>query len=164
MNCHALLLEGCSDIWEKLPSSRDYLQNMFFEWQREDVLHDYTHDYCSCTGRPAGLAIDSNGLPTLPEMLDPQVTVIDKDLLVEQRIMAFNFSQLPGGRDPLMEDVYKIALNVVRRYSYPIDGKELTHLRWLSSSWWCTDPRVVAIFPRKMRDPREDCGSLFRPS
>jgi hypothetical protein len=112
-------------------------------------------DYFTCIGRPKTASIDvNNGLPALPELLNPQDTNVDPGIPLDAYVLRMDFPDEPNATDPLMDDVYATAIR--HEYKY-------VHLRWLSASWWCSDDRVVAIHQRLIEGPSKLCGPIQAP-
>jgi hypothetical protein len=112
-------------------------------------------DYFTCIGRPKTEPIDvKNGLPALPELLNPQDTNVDPTIPLDIYTLRMDFPDEPNATDPLMDDVYATAI----RHEY-----EYVHLRWLSASWWCSDDSVVAMNHQMVQDPSKLCKAISGP-
>lgn len=102
-------------------------------------------------------AVDVNGLPSLPVPMDHRQLLqpdASENLSLEEWLVQLDFSVLPGGMDPLLQSTYN-------RSMFP-DAQQYAHLRWFSSSWWCANSGVAAIFPFIASDPREpQCRGVF---
>lgn len=52
--------------------------------------------------------------------------------------LTLSFDQSTTNQDPLLQQLH---------VSFPSTPAQLAHLRWWSSSFWCADPDVIAVFP-----------------
>jgi len=106
-------------------------------------------DFWTCPGRDASRPFDANGLPALPEPLPVSAYQVEqRDAVIRAAINTTVVQQCdfqltfptPDGRDPLLHETFaKWGDSVLPEWS-------LMHVRWASSTWWCSHPDVVGVF------------------
>lgn len=124
-------------------------------------------DLGTCVGRPQVPPIDPSGLPALPHpMLYPAdgIIPVPHPEVAEECYVSVTFPSAPGGRDPLLEEEVESVRSWGRPWNEP-KWSDYVHLRWVSSAWLCTEPRVIGAYLRTLPHPRTGlpflgCGAV----
>jgi len=145
IRCHAVPCrpKGCSPV-----SNAADLELM--RTMNAAVTDWWTHDFFTCTARPSVAPRAADGLPAYPSPVPHNASAllaVASDGL--RRCTVQLLFDTPDGWDPL---THSVSVRMTR-----MDRSPVVHLRWLSPSWWCSQPGVVALVPDMDEHPRHNC-------
>jgi len=116
----------------------------------DDLRWWWTQDLFSCANRPAVSPRESDGLPSYPFPIPFNITaLVDMASAGYRHCMVMLAFDTIDGVDPLTRSLSERAA-FQRRPS-------VVHARWVSSSWWCSVPGVIAVLTVQEEHPRHNC-------
>jgi len=130
-------------------TAKDQLSQHYFTFTKQR----WTHDLFSCPGRPPHAAETVYAVPPYPSPMPYDEAAVMMAANGGVQLCWFRLAFSGGSAsDPLVSSLLQQRMARMRR-------PPIVHLRWLSSSWWCVSPDVIAIDPTLEDHPSQACRS-----